>query len=86
MINTYGIEFDEDWPKCFGALDKSLRLRIAKKIGKILVTPYKRHLRKLSYFVDQVGQYRIVYKIFEEKKIVKFYFIGDHKEYEKWYK
>ena len=42
-------------------------------------------MKKLNLFVKKVGQYRIVYvkDIVEKKKII--YFIGDHKEYEKWY-
>jgi mRNA-degrading endonuclease HigB of HigAB toxin-antitoxin module len=47
--------------------------------------PEKRHLMRSSFFVDEVGQYRLVYRIFEENK-VRFYFVGAHKEYEKWYK
>ena len=39
----------------------------------------------LPYFVIEVGQYRIVYKYYEEKELKIIYFIGTHKEYEKWY-
>jgi mRNA-degrading endonuclease HigB of HigAB toxin-antitoxin module len=42
-------------------------------------------LKKLAFFVDEVGQYRIVYRVLEETKHVRFYFVGTHKEYEKWY-
>lgn len=82
----YSAEFDQDWPIYFQPLDKSIKERIAKKIGKILKYPNKRHLKKSLFFVDEVGQYRIVYRIFEENKRARFYFVGDHKEYEKWYK
>ncbi len=85
-MGMYGVEFDQDWPIHFQLLDKSIKERIAKKIGKILKYPNKRHLKKSLFFVDEVGQYRIVYRIFEENKRVRFYFVGDHKEYEKWYK
>ncbi|MFH0714382.1 MAG: hypothetical protein V1977_01335 [Candidatus Diapherotrites archaeon] len=61
--------------------------RVAKKIQKIAETPEKRHLKLgVSFFIGEVGQHRIVYRIFEEKKEVRFYFVGNHKEYEKWYK
>ncbi len=86
MINTYRAEFDQDWPRYFGALDNSIKERIAKKIEKILEYPIKRHLKKISFFVDEVGQYRIVYRVFDETKQLRFYFVGTHKEYEKWYK
>lgn len=59
---------------------------VAKKIKKILEQPYKRHLSGgAKFFVGEIGQYRIVYRIFEENKTVRFYFVGNHREYEKWY-
>jgi len=79
--------FDEYWPKHFDRLNNEIKERTANKIKKILDYPQKRHLKKgAKYFVDEIGQYRIVYYVFEETKEVKFYFIGNHKEYEKWYK
>ncbi len=86
MINTYKAEFDQDWPRYFDVLDNSIKERIAKKIGKILEYPIKRHLKNISFFVDEVGQYRIIYRVFDETKQVRFYFVGTHKEYEKWYR
>lgn len=62
-------------------------MRIAKRIGKVLEFPYKRHLRKpAKFFVAEIGQYRILYRVFEDSKMVRFYFVGNHKEYEKWYR
>ncbi len=85
MINTYEAEYDQEWSKYFQLLDESIKERIAKKVGKILTYPTKKHLKKSSFFVDEVGQYRIVYMVFEENQHVRFFFVGDHKEYEKWY-
>ncbi len=83
----YSAAFDEDWPKFFERLENELKERVAKKIQKILEHPQKRHLKQSTkYFVDEIGQYRILYRVFEEKQEVRFYFIGNHKEYEKWYK
>ncbi len=86
MICIYAAGFDEDWPKYFGRLEKEAKERIAKKISKILVFPKKRHLgQKARFFVDEAGQHRIIYRVFDESKEVRFYFVGNHKEYEKWY-
>lgn len=82
----YEAEFDQDWPEYFQPLANVVKERVAKKIKKVLEYPQKRHLKKLSFFVDEIGQYRIVYRIFDENKRVRFYFVGNHKEYEKWYK
>ncbi len=56
-----------------------------KKIKNILLYPEKRHLMRSSFFVDEVGQYRIIYRVSDETR-VRFYFVGTHKEYEKWYR
>jgi mRNA-degrading endonuclease RelE of RelBE toxin-antitoxin system len=82
----YEAEFDQDWPGYFQPLANDIKERIAKKIRKVLEYPQRRHLKEASFFVDEVGQYRIVYRVFEENKRVRFYFVGSHKEYEKWYK
>jgi mRNA-degrading endonuclease RelE of RelBE toxin-antitoxin system len=79
--------FDEEWPCFLNSPEFAMQERTAKKIAKILLHPQKRHLKKgARFFVGQIGQCRIVYRVFEESKEVKFYFIGSHKEYEKWYK
>ena len=83
----YTSAFDEEWPKYFNKLGNEMKERTAKKIKKILEYPQKRHLKKgAKYFVDEIGQNRIIYRIFEEQKEARFYFTGTHKEYEKWYK
>lgn len=82
----YEAEYDQDWVEFFDKLSNGLKIRVAKKIGKIIKYPNKRHLKKSSFFVDEVGQYRITYMVFDKIKKVRFYFVGTHKEYEKWYK
>ncbi len=67
-------------------MDAGIRVRVAKKINRILQYPIKRHLKKSLFFVGEVGQYRIIYRVFEESNSVRFYFVGMHKEYERWYK
>ncbi len=78
--------FDEAWSTYFEALENYLKERVAKKIKNILAFPQKRHLKGATFFVDEIGQYRLIYRVFEETNEVKFYFVGNHKEYEKWYK
>lgn len=82
----YSAEFHEDWKSRFEKLDNSVKIRIVKKIKQILDGLPGRHLEHgAEYFVEEVGQYRICYKSFDGAKVRKFYFVGDHKEYEKWY-
>ena len=83
----YKATFHEGWQKYFDKLENSIKERVTKKIQKIIQFPHKRHLKKgAKYFVDEVGQHRIIYMLFEENEEVRFFFVGNHKEYEKWYK
>ena len=87
MIDIYNAGYDEDWPEHFNKLDSGIKERVVKKIKKVLEFPKKRHLRQTAkFFVDEVGQYRILYRVFDETNEIRFYFVGTHKEYEKWYK
>ena len=60
------------------------QIRVVRKIAKILKYPRKRHLHIPVFFVVEIGQYRLTYRVFEETGEVRFYFVGTHKEYEKW--
>ncbi len=82
----YVLELDPMWEDYFLTLPEVIKIRVLKKIDNILYEPHKRHLTgNAKFFVDEVGQYRLTYFVFEDTKIVRFYFIGKHKEYEKWY-
>ena len=79
--------FEPGWKWRFEKLDNSVKLRIAKKVKQIINGLPGRHLeRGLPYIVEEVDQYRICYRSDEEGKTRRFYFVGDHKKYEKWYK
>lgn len=84
-MGEYSLDFADGWDFYFWKLDKSMRDRVWKKIQQLKLIPHSRHLKQgLDYFVSEVGQYRIAYKINEDKKTKILYFVGDHKEYEKW--
>jgi len=44
-----------------------------------------RRLHNSIYCVEEVGQYRIGYILRKIEKIKEIHFIGDHKQYKKWY-
>jgi len=86
-MSMYSAEFDQYWIELFKKLDNKTKEKTAKKIARILEFPQKRHLKKgADFFVAEIGQHRITYRVFEKSKLVRFYFVGNHKEYEKWYK
>lgn len=81
----YSIEYDPKWDKHFENFSSDIQKRIWKKIMQIKTGLPGRHLHfGVDFFVEEVGQYRICYKSFEERKARKIYFVGDHKEYERW--
>ncbi|MFH1285142.1 MAG: type II toxin-antitoxin system RelE/ParE family toxin [Candidatus Micrarchaeota archaeon] len=84
-MTDYSLEFAHGWQEYFEKLDNSMRARVWKKIQQLKTLPHSRHLKQgLDFYVAETGQYRIAYKIDEERKIKTIHFVGDHKEYERW--
>jgi len=82
----YSVFLEEEVRRKILSVDKSLTVRFVKAIAALRVKPAGRHLRHgADCFVVEMGQYRIAYRCDEKKKEKLVVFIGDHKEYEKWY-
>ena len=83
----YHATFADEWKELFDVLEKDIKDRVLKKIPKILEPPQKRHLKHgVKFFVVEISQFRIAYRIFDNSQEVRFYFVGLHKDYEKLYK
>lgn len=81
----YASDFDARWKTYFERLSPAIKERVAKKIKRILEGLPGRHLKHdADFFVEELGQYRICYSSDEKNKVRCFYFVGDHKQYEKW--
>jgi hypothetical protein len=81
----YVPEYHADWKGYFDNLPNDIKERAVKKIRQILGGLPGRHLKHgLDFFVEEMGQYRICYKSLENSRTRCFYFVGTHKEYEKW--
>lgn len=86
-MKEYTILFDPDWDEHFQKLDRSVQTRIVKLINKLKGDVPARHLKHgLPYYAIELGQYRICFKIDKEKMAKILYFVGDHKDYERWYR
>jgi mRNA-degrading endonuclease RelE of RelBE toxin-antitoxin system len=84
-MSEYSLEFVQGWENRFEKLDKGMRERVWKKIQQLKTKSHSRHLKQgLNFFVSEVGQYRIAYKIDEKRNVKIVHFVGDHKAYEKW--
>ncbi len=81
----YKIELHDNWEKYYVRLPPDIQKRVWKKVQQIKQGLPGRHLNLgVDYFVEEVGQYRICYKSFEDTQVRRFYFVGNHKDYEKW--
>ncbi|MEK6953998.1 MAG: hypothetical protein AABX01_03250 [Candidatus Micrarchaeota archaeon] len=84
---SYSILLEGEARESLRRLDKATKIRIFKKLEQLKREDIKsRHMKHgLPYFVEEAGQFRIVFSVDEAAKLKKAYFIGSHKEYEDWY-
>ncbi len=84
----YCIDFDSAWYGFLSAVPLEVQRRFAKRLDKKYVSHPAAGFRHakfgVPYFVDEIGQYRVCFKSDEHAKTRRFYFIGDHKAYERW--
>lgn len=83
-MRYYHLKFLPEAEKQYNKLDNSIRKKCNKKLQKLKKANKKRrHLRfGEKYFVEEVGQYRIIYEINEDEVLILVVFIDKHKKYE----
>lgn len=82
----YTLEFENSWRDYFRNVPPDIQIRFKKRLQKYETFPdfaFRHEGRSVDYFVDEIGQYRVLFTSDENTKTRIFYFIGDHKEYEK---
>lgn len=82
----YTLRFDEDWSKYYKKVPPDIQKRFKKRLKKYETFPtvsFRHAKHGVEFFTDEIGQYRVCFASDENSKIRRFYFIGDHKEYEK---
>ncbi len=84
----FNLSFSSISAKQYKKLDASIKLKIKKKILQLKKQNKKRrHLRfGVPYFVEEIGQYRVIYNLDEIKKEITILFLGKHKNYENYLK
>ncbi len=83
-MSSFQVFLHDDAAESLDKMDSSIKERVIRRIARMREESAGRHMKYgLGFFVEELGQYRIVYACDEDTKII--YFIGDHKEYEKWY-
>lgn len=85
-MRLFELRFAEGWERHFSKFDNSIKERIWKKIQQIKVLTNPRHLgHGEPFFVEEAGQFRICFEQ-TAPTIRRIVFVGNHKQYEKWYK
>lgn len=83
----YTLIFKPDWDKHYSKMDKSVQTIIWKKIQQQKNETKTRHLKHgVEFYVVETGQHRIAIKINEKENTKTIHFVGNHKQYEKWFK
>ena len=85
-LNKWKIVYFASWDKYFKKFDTNTKSNILKKIQKMKLDLKPRRLHRSKYCVEEVGQYRIAYILDRANFIKKIHFIGNHKQYENWFK
>lgn len=86
-MDAYELAFEPGWRRHVDAMDGPTRERIWKKIQQLKQPMKHRHMRHgLPYFVEEAGGFRIVLEVAEAEKKKTIIFVGEHKQYEAWYK
>jgi len=85
-LKPWKLVYRKDWDKNFKKFDKETQKRILKKIKQMKQPLMARGLKTSKALIEEVGQYRIAFYQNEEKHLKEIHFVGNHKQYEKWYK
>ncbi|MFA5246364.1 MAG: hypothetical protein WC408_00550 [Candidatus Micrarchaeia archaeon] len=84
-MTEYKVTVNEAVEKKLQKMDNAISERLIRLIARMRSTEPGRHLKHgLDFFVEEEGQYRIVFRFTNQEK--RIHFAGDHKEYEKWYR
>ena len=81
---AYRIEFAPKADRQFKALERSLQVRLARRINSLVENPFPQGIKKLAGEEDlyrlRVGDYRIIYQIQEKRLVVLVVRIGHRSE------
>ena len=81
----YRIDFKPGWDRHFKDFDKTIRQRIISKLEQMKQPLQSRGLHFSRYKVEEAGGCRIAFIQDEENRVKHIHFVGNHKQYERWY-
>jgi hypothetical protein len=86
QLRPWKLAFKKGWDKHFKKFDRSVQQRILKKFGHMKQPLQPSGLKASRSVVEEVGQHRIAFFQNEAKCQKEIHFVGNHKQYEKWYR
>lgn len=84
-LDSWKIVFKPGWDIYFRDFDKSEQQKIMKKIDQMEQPLQARGLHSSRYCVEETGQYRIAFYQDGNHHTKEIHFVGNHKQYRKWY-
>lgn len=84
-LDPWKLEFKPGWDVHFNGFDKSIRDRIIKKLDQMKQPLQGRGLHASRFKVEEIGGFRIAFIEDAQARTKKIHFVGDHKQYKKWY-
>jgi mRNA-degrading endonuclease RelE of RelBE toxin-antitoxin system len=85
-LRPWKVTLLEGWDAQYKKFDTETKRRISKKVDQMENPLRGRGLCSSKLCVEEVGQYRIAFCVNEETRTKEIHFVGNHKQYEKWYK
>ena len=85
-LRPWKLAFKKGWDKHFKKFDRTTQQRILKKFEHMKQPLQARGLKASRAVVGEAGQHRIAFYQNEETREKEIHFVGNHKQYEKWYK
>ncbi|MEK6959101.1 MAG: hypothetical protein AABW59_03600 [archaeon] len=85
-LKEWRLAFKLKWDRYFSRFDKQTQRQILKKLEHMKQPLLARGLHSSNFQVEEIGQYRIAFYQNDENHTKEIHFVGNHKQYEKWYK
>lgn len=85
-LRPWKVVLKPEWDVHFRKFDKPVQQQIIKKLDQMEQPLQARGLHSSKYQVEEAGQFRIAFRQDEQTRTKEVHFVGNHKQYEKWYK
>lgn len=84
-LTRWALDFKPGWDEHFKKFDKTVRQQILKKLEQMKQPLQARGLHSSRYQVEESGPHRICFIQDDATRTKSIHFVGNHKQYEKWY-